>query len=113
MTVQDVFGLGDRAVARREDPDTSHEAADSVERIGEVQRAVLRVLRDGPRCDESIAQLCPVAVSPSGLRSRRAELVARGLVEWAGTYSLTSSGRRTRVWRLAAADPGRTPQEGG
>lgn len=113
MSARDVFGLGDRAVARREDPETSHEAADSVdrERIGAVQRAVLRVLRDGPRCDESIAQLCRLAVSPSGLRSRRAELVARGLVEWAGTYSLTSSGRRTRVWRLA--DPRRTPQEGG
>jgi predicted ArsR family transcriptional regulator len=104
MTTDDVFGLGDRAVARAADPETSHEAADSVSKrtITQTQEAILDVLeRAGPLSDEEISDALPVDLytSPSGIRSRRAELVARGLVEWTGACDVTSSRRRTRVWR--------------
>ncbi|MDR7496819.1 MAG: hypothetical protein QN174_07670 [Armatimonadota bacterium] len=99
-----------RAVARRTDPDTSHEAAASLpaQQVRASQEAVLDCLRRyGAMTDEQIAaryeasrrQYGWPAQSPSGLRTRRAELVDQGLVEDSGLRRELASGRRAIVWR--------------
>jgi hypothetical protein len=89
------------AHARRTDPVTSHEAAASVQHITRTQLMILAALRErGPLTDEQLVlhfRGLSVA-SPSGLRSRRAELVEAGLVHPHG-YGLTASGRRTIIWQ--------------
>jgi len=61
----------------------------------------------GPATDEEIFGRLH-GVSPSGARTRRAELVANGLVRATGEKRTTASGRLTAVWDAAAvqyADP--------
>lgn len=52
-------------------------------------------------------------ISPAGIRSRRAELVAWGLVEWSGVTGRTLANRPTKSWQWISADneanPGRVP----
>lgn len=98
-----------KAVARTSDPITSHQAAASVKDINKTHERVLEVLeRYGPATDEEIERYYynlselfewPKA-SPSGLRSRRAELVAMGLVYDTGERGKTASGRATAIWEL-------------
>lgn len=101
------------AGARATDPETSRLAAQSLrpDRMRETQRVIVEILhRFGPACDEDIAvyanQLASLdeapKQSPSGLRSRRAELVAAGIVRDSGERTKTSSGRQTIVWELAS-----------
>lgn len=97
---------GPMAVARRTDPLTSHLAAASItsERIRKSQADVLRVLSSGPMCDEQIADRARelgVKQSPSGLRTRRAELVDLGQVIDSGERVRLRSGRMSIVWGLA------------
>lgn len=98
-----------KAHARNTDPETSREAAGSVEGLREKQKAVLRILK-GYRelCDERLLlayrmsgfqESCPQ--SDSGLRTRRAELVRKGLIMDSGLRVKTLSGRNSIVWRLA------------
>lgn len=96
------------AGARITDPETSHEAAASVKNISATQLAIMTILTF-PATDEELidrfygmasAGLAPNA-SPSGIRSRRAELVAQGLVEDSGERRKLSSGRSAIVWRNA------------
>lgn len=94
-----------RARARRRDPVTSHAAAASVAGITEKQRAVLRVLAwAGPLTDEELVEeyerprVEPLPEqSPSGIRSRRSELVKLGHVEAVG-QGRTGAGRRALRW---------------
>jgi hypothetical protein len=95
------------AVARHTDPWTSHQAAASVDQIRESQKALLTLFRIcGHMCDEEIAAHYEEyreafefpRQSPSGLRTRRSELVDLGLVVNSGQVRRTSSGRRTIVW---------------
>lgn len=93
------------AKARKTDPETSHEAAESVDRITETQEYVLRALRR-PRADVELVEAyrkfkrAPRA-SESGIRSRRAELVDRGLVIDTGRRVRLESGRFAIVWGRA------------
>lgn len=94
----------DRAYARRTDPETSHAAAASV-KVRASQLAVLRFIeREGPMTDEHLVQTYDgePAQSPSGLRTRRKELVDQGLIEWTGELARMSTGRQARVWRKVA-----------
>ena len=103
MSASEVFGLGDRAVARRSDPETSHEAAESVKDLSDLQRMIWDYFTLwGPHTDEAMyaAMNCQGWISPSGFRSRRAELVARGLLEWSGGWAETKSGRKARIWQI-------------
>lgn len=99
------------ALTRETDPDTSRQAAASISetKMRETQRVIVDILdRFGPACDEDIAiyahQLESLGEapkqSPSGLRSRRAELVSAGVIRDSGERAKTSSGRQTIVWEL-------------
>lgn len=92
--------------ARKTDPKTSHDAAESVNEVTRTQEYVLRALRR-PRNDSQLIEAyrsyktAPRA-SESGIRSRRAELVDRGLVVDSGQRVKTESGRWSIVWRSAS-----------
>ena len=92
------------AHARSTDPSTSHEAAASVEDLRESQTRVLAfIARHGPITDEDLARVVrgeQFAISPSGLRTRRSELVHLGLVRDSGKRTLTNAGRRTILWEV-------------
>ena len=104
------------AHAHSSDPDTSHEAAASIDGITARQAAVLCVFASyGPMHDEKLVALYGRLMreqpqhfplqAPSGIRSRRAELAdpektCPPRIEYAGRKELTVCGRQTRVWRL-------------
>jgi hypothetical protein len=95
------------AKARRTDPITSHEAAESVDNITATQSYVLRCLKR-PRVDVELvnayrAYKTAPRASESGIRSRKAELVDRGLVVDTGRRVRLDSGRYAIVWGLASA----------
>lgn len=91
--------------ARSTDPVTSHLAAESVDNVTETQGFIIRCLKR-PRNDVELVQAyrqyktAPRA-SESGIRSRRAELVDRGLVIDTGRRVKLESGRYSIVWGLA------------
>jgi hypothetical protein len=92
--------------ARKTDPQTSHDAADSVKRVTDTQLYILQALRR-PRTDIQLVEAyskigkAPRA-SESGIRSRRAELVRKGLVMDSGVKQVLPSGRNAIVWALHA-----------
>jgi hypothetical protein len=104
------------AHARTTDPDTSHEAADSVWEPTTVQQHVLETLSayetitgdlNGLTDDEIYTNYTQhglrhgwVIPTPQSIRSRRKELERRGLIYFTESYGLTDSGRRTRKWSL-------------
>ena len=102
----------DFAPTRRGMPETSYKAAASVVNLGRTRDAILSVLRDyGWQTDEEIADVYNFRhylgrpfdypkVSPSGLRSRRSELVKLGLVCDSGQRAKTQSGRESIVWSV-------------
>ena len=95
-----LFDPEPRAVARRTDVWSSHEAAASVTRIRESQKAVLYFLAGrSPMTDEElVANYNGLQQSPSGLRTRRSELVELGKVRDSGQRRVLRSGRRAIVW---------------
>jgi hypothetical protein len=91
--------MTDRAVARRTDPATSWAAARSLDPtvLRASQKLVLAAMQDhGPMTDDDLIGLVPM--SPSGARSRRSELVTKGLVYDTGKRETLPSGRRAIVW---------------
>ena len=108
--------------ARRTDPQTSHDAAASVENLSQKQEAVLKVIRTFPigLVDVGLVnaytmlQKMPAGAngvgylpeqSESGLRSRRSELVDRGLVRDSGKRMKLPSGRKAIVWEAVETGP--------
>ena len=92
---------GPRAVARRHDPSTSWAAAASLgpTTIRRSQLVVWRLLQDdGPMTDEQLVARLLGRMSPSGARTRRAELVDLGLVRDTGQRVKLHSGRLAIVW---------------
>ena len=89
------------AHARNSDPETSHQAAASIPSaaIRESQEMVLEALRGyGPMPDFHLVPLLASRMSPSGIRSRRSELVTLGKVVDTGKRVRTDSGRQAIVW---------------
>jgi predicted ArsR family transcriptional regulator len=87
--------------ARPTDPETSWAAARSItdEQVSRSQRIVYAVLQSrGPMTDEELVSL--VAMSPSGTRTRRKELVEEGLVRDSGNRKFTKTGRQAVVWEV-------------
>jgi hypothetical protein len=98
-----------QAHARTTDPGTSHEAAASLSapRVRKTQLRLLVILAtaDDPVDDTELAATYTRTwpgeyVSPSGLRTRRSELVDLGLVEDSGERVRLTSGRRAVLWRI-------------
>lgn len=93
------------AYARKTDPTTSHMAAASVQDITATQEYILKALKR-PATDVDLVErynnlkTAPRA-SESGIRSRRAELVALGLVKDSGLRVVLASGRKAIVWQVA------------
>lgn len=91
--------------ARRTDPQTSQDAADSVSNLKGTQKAVALLLSE-PMTDEALVKAYDLLVSlslapqasPSGIRSRRAELVTRGVIKDSGLRHKLASGRHAIVW---------------
>lgn len=103
------------AHARWSDPVTSHAAAKSLseEKLRESQEAVLGVFRlwhtpmDDPLMIERYRGSVTPWQSPSGLRTRRKELVDLGYLEDSGERFIMPSGRKSIVWRLTDKGSGR------
>lgn len=101
--------------ARVADPETSHEAAATIApaALRKSQEALLRVYRDlGGMSDDRLVDVYAERAddgdvprqSPSGIRTRRNELVGLGLVHDSGRKTiLEGSGRRAIVWDLTPA----------
>jgi hypothetical protein len=100
-----LFDPDQRPAARVTDPTTSHLAALSVTGLREKQCAVLAMFGTTPMSDEelvlnyNVAAMSGVAPpqSVSGIRTRRHELVVKGLLVDAGRGA-TSSGRSCILW---------------
>jgi hypothetical protein len=93
--------------ARRTDPDTSRLAAYALSNLSDARRAVLGVLVDlgGLATDERLAEAYTateglIRQSPSGLRTRRSELVDLGLVRDSLQRVRLPSGRWSIVWAV-------------
>ena len=93
------------AVARRTDPQTSWQAAQSIDPadLRDSQVQVLEILRKhGPLTDEAIYRYVNGEQSVSGARTRRSELVDMGLVRDSGARATTAAGRQTIVWEAVS-----------
>lgn len=103
------------AHARTTDPDTSHEAAVKIGELNPRRAAVYEALgRFGPVThDELSDQYAGDRIvfgwpeqTPQSVRSRCAELVKLGLVEWNGDHGTTSTGGKSKRWRVVpTSDP--------
>lgn len=91
---------------RRDDPQTSHEAAQSVD-LTRGQRIVYDILRQhGPMTDEQLVHIVSFnrgefRLSDSGARTRRSELARDGYVVDTGKRSKTAANRDSIVWGAA------------
>jgi hypothetical protein len=87
--------------ARTTDPQTSHEAAQSVTNITPLKQEILQRLMT-PMTDADLIQVIRTGsrllVTESGVRSRRAELVQAGLVKDTGARVKLATGRSAIVW---------------
>jgi hypothetical protein len=98
-----------KAHARPSDPHTSHDAARllSPAKLRDSQKAVLGHFRKfGPMTDTDLVNVYVGSPqSRSGLRTRRSELVDRGLVEDTGARKRLPTGRNAIVWRATPPSP--------
>ena len=90
------------AKARNTDPITSHLAAESVRDVTATQEYVLKALRRNRTDVELVEAYRSLKTAPraseSGIRSRRAELVRKGMVVDTGRRVRLDSGRYAIVW---------------
>ena len=98
------------AKARRSDPDTSQEAAQSVLAMTDRRTAVLEMFSScGPMTDEELLRRYRDDLPPqsaSGLRTRRSELVRMGELMDTGKRRRMTTGRMAIVWaQVEAANP--------
>jgi hypothetical protein len=96
-----------RAFARKSDPETSHDAADSVRNLTELQKVIQQILTLNKLTDEELVEFWPKIesqnpwlpkASPQSIRSRRKELVGKGLVFATRERRITKYGRKAIVW---------------
>lgn len=90
--------------ARLTDPPTSHQAAATVTYPSKSKEAIYSFIANyGPVSDEQVKALMDragIAISDSGCRTRRSELVREGLVTDSGKRGKTGSGRATILWTV-------------
>lgn len=106
MSVDALFDsdLQPMAFTRKDAPIESYEAAQSVRNITETQAWILGSLSaQGAATDETLfarARAEGFRISPSGLRSRRSELVALQRVQACGEGT-TAAGRKCAIWAVS------------
>ena len=87
------------------DPETSQAAGAAVKGLAETYRIILTTLRTkGPMNDVQLIaafQASGKRASDSGIRSRRSELTAQGLLYDTGDRLKMESGRMSIVWGVA------------
>lgn len=92
------------AHARGSDPDTSHEAAESISpRLRELQRQVLDFAAQYPDGFTDIGLNDHFNTTSSTYRTRRSELVAKGYIRDSGerkAYGANGTGRRHVIWQI-------------
>lgn len=68
--------------------------------ISALQRRIHDLLSMASMTDEELCERIrrETPLSDSGIRSRRAELVERGMVRASGRFALSHSGRRMIIW---------------
>ena len=94
----------DSARAKRNNPVTSHEAAD----LNDTTRSiglVLDLLREKAMTDfelEAVSRARGEKYTGQRLRTARAALVEKGRVEKSGIYRMTDNNRRAVVWQATA-----------
>lgn len=86
---------------RRSDPVTSHEAADSNDPAASRRFVMFALYEHELLAQFELEKLAAGLWSPSRVRTAVHELVERGLVEFAGIYRVTPSGRRAQVWAVS------------
>ena len=90
--------------ARTTDPETSHEAAKSVQYLTATQQLIIDLLKEQPRADHELVAVIRSKHSAfpiSGIRSRRSELVEVGLIKDSELRVQTPSGRSSIVWQFS------------
>lgn len=90
--------------ARGSDPDTSRQGPSQLQ-MTKSRKRVMQALQHRPLTDIELLQAPEIhgKMSPSGARSRRAELVRMGIVQNSGKRRRCTSGRLHIVWELASA----------
>jgi predicted transcriptional regulator len=86
--------------ARRNDPLTSHAAADS-SNLADSQQAVLTALRVHKHLAAFELETVLPMWSPSRIRTALTELAKQGLVERTDSTRMTPYGRDAHVWQVA------------
>lgn len=86
--------------SRLNDPATSKAAAHKLELRGSQKRVLEAFQLYGPMTDERAVKLID-RMSPSGVRSRRSELVVLGKLRDSGRKNTLDSGNEGIVWELA------------
>ena len=106
-----LFDAQEHAHARRTDPLSSHLAAErATERLTDVQERVLILLRvKGAATDNTIIQRFrdtwpELRMSDQSIRSRRADLVRKGLVTHTGDFGTSPYGQPARIWKAVTTD---------
>jgi hypothetical protein len=95
-------------ITRRDDPDTSYEAADRVVlTLPKTQREVLEMMqKSGPMTDLELDRACRLAYGKRGYstyRSRRKELTTKGLLRDSGERKIIDGTSRI-IWELVKQD---------
>lgn len=97
-----------RERVRRADPETSKAAARSITADSELHHQIVGLLyRSVPLTDEEICTRLlaqGIRCTPSGVRSRRSELVDAGIVKDSGQRGTTVAGRESIRWALATPE---------
>ena len=97
-----------KAHARNSDPQTSHDAADSIQDLTGVQTRIMQLFdKYHAMSDEELivaygrqfASFFPS--SESSIRSRRSDLAHKGYLVDSGRKSITKAGRPTIIWQSA------------
>ena len=85
--------------ARRSDPATSHQAAESAKELAaRHHKIILEALRRGPAGKDRIAAL--TQLTGTQVARRTCELQRQGLIEPTGVVVRSTAGRAEREWRI-------------
>lgn len=94
-------------LARPTDPETSHDAAESLTHIKAVHRAIVQLLRTAPMTDFELKQIYRMERKAEGwpdielesVRKRRSDLVSLGMVSSTGARRTDpTTGKTATVW---------------